>query len=121
MRTSKLSINGKDYILCMSNRVLVDLESRGKNLQSFLTEEDKTVTNICWLLRRMSEAGSAYARMAGLGEYPCISEDEILDSSGSDDYQEYMRAITEAASGERHVDAVPPKNVSATQEEDQKS
>ena len=110
MRTSEITINGKRYLLCMSNRVLVDLEAKGQNLQSFLKDGGKTVTNICWLLRRMSEAGSAYARMAGMGEYPFITEDEILDTSGSDDFAEYMRAIVEAASGERKVDAEPPKN-----------
>lgn len=117
MRTSEITINGKPHLLCMSNRVLVDLESKGQNLQAFLSDGTKTVTNICWLLRRMSEAGSAYARMAGLGEYPSITEDEILDTSGSDDYEEYMRAIVEAASGERKVDAEPPKNVESGPDE----
>ena len=110
MRTSEININGKTHLLCMSNRVLVDLESRGMNLQAFLSDSNKTVTNICWLLRRMSEAGSAYARLAGLGEYPAISEDEILDTSGTDDFDAYMKAITEAATGERKVEAEPPKN-----------
>ena len=109
MRISHITINGKDHILCMSNRVLVDLEAKGQNLQTFLSDENKTVTHICWLLRRMSEAGRAYAKLANLGEYPAISEDDILDTSGSDDYEEYMRAIAEAASGERKVDAEPPK------------
>ena len=121
MRTSIIRINNTDHILCMSNRVLVDLESRGQNLQSFLSDTNKTITNICWMLRRMSEAGRAYAAMAGLGDYPAITEDEILDTSGSDDYDEYMRAIIEAASGERKVDAAPPKNAEATREEAQKS
>ena len=114
MRTSFIEINGKKHMLCMSNRVLVDLEDRGASLETFLTDTNKTVTNICWLLRRMSEAGRAYAKLAGLGEYPTITEEEILDTSGSDDYEEYMRAIIEAASGERKVDAEPPKNAEGT-------
>lgn len=114
MRTSKLTINGKEYLLCMSNRVLVDLEAKGKSLENFLTDDGKTITNICWLVRRMSEAGRAYAALAGLGEYQAITEDEILDSSGSDDYDAYMKAIIEAASGERKVDAEPPKNAEVT-------
>lgn len=113
MRTSMIKIAGNEHLLCMSNRVLVDLESKGKSLETFLTDSNQTITNICWLLRRMSEAGRAYAKLAGLGEYPAITEDEILDSSGSDDYEEYMRAILEAASGERKVDAEPPKNAEA--------
>ena len=113
MRTSNITIAGKDYMLCMSNRVLVDLESKGQSLEGFLTDGQKTVTNVCWLLRRMSEAGRAYAKLSGLGDYPAITEDEILDASGSDDYDEYMRAILEAASGQRKVDAEPPKNAGA--------
>ena len=114
MRTSYIKIAGKEYMLCMSNRVLVDLESNGKSLENFLTDDQKTITNICWLLQRMSEAGRVYAKMAGLGDYPAISEEQILDASGSDDYDEYMRAIIEAASGERKVEAEPPKNVEDT-------
>lgn len=117
MRTSFIKIGGKEYMLCMSNRVLTDLESKGKSIETFLSEGDKTITNICWLVRRMSEAGCAYAKLAGLGDYPAITEDEILDVSGSDDYDEYMRAIVEAASGERKIDAEPPKNVKGTREE----
>lgn len=113
MRTSFIKIAGNEHLLCMSNRVLTDLESKGKNLESFLTDDGKTITNICWLLRRMSEAGRAYAKLSGMGDYPAITEDEILDASGSDDYEEYMRAILEAASGERKVDAEPLKNAGA--------
>lgn len=114
MRTSKIVIGGKEHLLCMSNRVLVELESKGKSLENFLTDDGKTITNICWLLRKMSEAGTAYAKIAGLGDYPAITEDEILDVSGSDDYEAYMVAITQAATGERKVDAEPPKNVEGT-------
>lgn len=117
MRTSNIKINGKDYLLCMSNRVLTDLENKGKSLETFLADGEKTVTNICWLLRRMSEAGRAYAKLAGMGDYAAINEDELLDASGSDDYEEYMRAIIEAASGERKVDAEPPKNAGDTRGE----
>lgn len=113
MRTSFLTIGGKEHMLCMSNRVLVDLESKGKSLETFLTEGDKTITNICWLVRRMSEAGRAYAKVAGLGDYPAITEDEILDVSGSDDYDAYMEAVIKAAGGDRKVDAEPPKNAEA--------
>lgn len=119
MRTSFIKINGQNHILAMSNRVLVDLESRNQNLQTLLSDENKTVTNICWLLRQMSEAGRAYAKLANLGDYPAITEDEILDCSGSDDYEEYMRAIMEAATGERKVDAEPPKNAEAAHAEAQ--
>ncbi len=119
MRTSYIHINHKLYMLCMSNRVLVDLEERGKNLETFLTEDTKTITNICWLLRRMSEAGRAYAKLSGIGDYPAITEDEILDGSSSEDYEEYMRAILEAATGERKVDAEPPKNAEAAHAEAQ--
>lgn len=117
MRTSQITIGGKQYMLCMSNRVLVDLESKGKSLETFLTDDGKTITNICWLVRRMSEAGRAYAKLAGLGDYPAISEEQILDASGSDDYEEYMRAVIEAASGERKIEAEPPKNAKATRGE----
>ena len=121
MRISYLKIGGREYMLCMSNRVLTDLEDKGKSLETFLTEDQKTITNICWLVRRMSEAGRAYAKLAGLGDYPAITEDEILDASGSDDYEEYMRAVVEAASGERKIDAEPPKNAGAAHTEARES
>ena len=117
MRTSTITINNKGYILCMSNRVLTELEDKGQSIETFLTQENRTITNICWLLRRMSEAGRAYAKMCGLGDFETISEDEILDASGSDDYEEYMRAILEAAGGQRKVEAEPPKNAEAAHAE----
>lgn len=117
MRTSKLRLNNQEYLLCMSNRVLTDLEAKGESLETFLTKEAQTITNICWLLRRMSEAGRAYAKLAGLGDYNAIPEEQILDASGSDDYEAYMNAILEAASGGRKVEAEPPKNAEAAHTE----
>lgn len=119
MRTSIIKINNRGYMLVMSNRVLTELEDKGESLETFLTKENRTITNICWLLRRMSEAGRAYAKLAGLGDFETITEDEILDASGSDDYEEYMRAILEAAGGQRKVDAEPPKNAEAAHAEAQ--
>ena len=116
MRTSELTIGGKTYLLAMSNRVLVDIEAKGQSLETFLGDAAKSVTNICWLIRRMSEAGRAYAKLAGVGDYEQITEEQILDGSGSDDYGAYMDAILAAAAGERKVDAEPPKNAEATRE-----
>ena len=117
MRTSLITINHKIYCLALSNRVLVDIENRGTSLEEFLQESGKTVSNICWLLQRMSEAGRAYMAMNGMTNYTAITEDEILDASGSDDYDEYMNAIIDAAGGERKVDAEAPKNAEATHAE----
>lgn len=117
MRTSKLNIGGNTYLLCMSNRVLQEIESMGQSLESFLSDTNKTVTNTCWLVRKMSAAGSVYAKKFHLGDYQTISEEDIMDASGSDDYAAYMDAILEAASGERHVDAEPPKNAEAAHAE----
>lgn len=119
MRTSELMIGGKKYLLAMSNRVLVDIESKGQSLESFLADSGKSVTNICWLIRRMSEAGRAYAKLTGAGDYDQITEEQILDGSGSDDYGAYMDAILAAAAGERKVDAEPPKNAGTTRGEAQ--
>lgn len=119
MRTSYIHIGGKMYMLCMSNRVLTDLEAKGQSMQEFLSDDKKTITNICWLIRRMSEAGHAYSKLCNIGDFEAITEDEIMDSSGSDDYEEYMRAILEAAGGERKVDAEPPKNAEAAHAEAQ--
>lgn len=121
MRTSILKIGDKEHLLCMSNRVLTELEGKGQSISSFLSDEDKTITNICWLVRRMSEAGRAYAKLANLGDYPAITEDEIMDVSGSDDYEAYMNAVLEASKGERKVAADPPKNAEATHGEAQES
>ena len=109
MKTSEITINGKTYLLCMSNRVLRAVEEKGTSLQNLLEQENKTTTNICWLMQAMSEAGRVYAAMSGLGKYEAISEEDILDASGPEDYAAYMDAMRKAM-GERTVDAEPPKN-----------
>ena len=121
MRASFIELNGRKYCLAMSNRVLVDMENKGKSLDEFLNEENKTVTNICWLLRRMSEAGRVYMAMQGDSSFEAIDENELLDASGSGDYDHYMDAILEAVTGERRVDAEPPKNAGAARLEAQES
>lgn len=117
MITSTIDIAGHEYLLAMSTRVLVKIESHGGNLQKMLGDSDHIMTNISNLLLWMSEAGRVYAAMTTGEKYEALTEEVLMDMVGPDDLQGFKDAIVAVAQGDRKVDAEPPKNAEAAQAE----
>lgn len=108
MRTKEIKIESTTYLLVMNNAVLKGMEDRGISLQDI--GGGKPVSNLLAMLALMIKGGSDYAALTGQQDYPVISEDTLAILTGPEDYAGFLAAITEVATGERKVDAVPPKN-----------
>lgn len=107
MRTREIDIGGSNYLLVMNNFVLEGMEKQGINLQDI--GSDKPVSNLLCLLHLMIVGGRDYAALTKAGDYPEISAEHLAILTGPEDYGRILEAITEVATGERRVDATPPK------------
>lgn len=99
MRTGKITIGGKDYITCLSTRVLVALEERGGDADQELARimQGRKLGDLFWLLAQMIDAGDRYAKLEGLDNPGSLTLDAIMDCMGPDDYE----AMTGAMGGDR--------------------
>ena len=111
MRTKEIRIGKVTYLMVMNNAVLEGMEERGISLQDI--GGDKPVSNLLSLLFLMIKGGSDYAALTGQGDYPVIEEKALAILTGPEDYADFLAAITEVATGDRRVDATPPKNAAA--------
>lgn len=120
MRTSTITIGAREYMAVFNNRVLTRLEEKGIKLKE-LQQSDKPVSNVLELVRYMIESGARYAKMMGEGEWPTITQADLEELTGPEDYNRFVNLISELAQGTRHVDAAPEGNAEADQEEAQKN
>ena len=109
MRSGKITINDKEYAICMSTRVLMGLEERGLTLDSVFADDSKRVTNIFTLLALMIDAGRRWCVANGEDDPGALTLDELMDSTAVDQYQDIVQSITTVIAGERNVEATPPK------------
>lgn len=118
MRTSEITIADNKYLACFSTRVLVAIEEREgdgqKGLQRILA--DGKTSDLFWLLAQMIDAGDRYARHEGLENPGVLTEDELLDLVGVDDYNTMFGAIAQAVQrgNTPEVEVRPAKNAKTT-------
>lgn len=122
MRTGKVTINGIEYPLCFSTRVLVTLEERGKSegkssdevMAEIMGGADGgvSVMKSFWLLGAMIDAGVRYQRLNGGCDITAPSADDLIDTVDPEDYGSIFADMAAAVTGghERTVEAVEPKN-----------
>ena len=114
MRTTTIKIDGTEYMLVFNNRVLTKMESAGIDLNNLA--DGKLITQTLTILSFMIEAGARYAKREGLGEYPVIAYDDLLDVTDAGDHPALQEAISACIQGDRTVDAVPPKKADAPEQ-----
>ena len=107
MRTTTIRIDNTEYMLVFNNRVLSRMEQAGIDIAKL--SDGRQITQILTMLSFMIEAGSRYAKREGLGEYPILALDDLLDITDQTDYPAIQEAITAVIQGDRTVDAIPPK------------
>lgn len=107
MRTATITLDNKEYMLVFNNRVLSRMEQAGIDIANLT--DGRQITQILTMLSYMIEAGSRYAKREGLGEYPVLALDDLLDITDQTDYPAIQEAITAVIQGDRTVDAIPPK------------
>lgn len=121
MRTGKVTVHGKEYLLCFSTRVLMALEERegdsDKALMRILNEHK--ITDLFWLLSQMIDAGDRYAKIEGIENPGKLTVDELADIVGVDEYENMFASITKAigAGNKQNIKIKPSKNAKTTQEE----
>lgn len=113
MRTGKITVNGQDYITCLSTRVLVALEERGGDADKELARimQGRKLGDLFWLLAQMIDAGDRYAKLEGIDNPGTLSLDALMDSMGPDDYEVMTGAMADTvkAGTTPTVEAKPAK------------
>ena len=121
MRTAKISLDGREHLLCFSTRVMRSCTERYGGLEKIddvLSADDpvRALDETIWLLAAMMDAGARYARLNGLDNPEPLSFDDLYDATGIDDLTGLKGKIAETITNGRTptLDAVPPKNGAAT-------
>lgn len=121
MRTEKMQINGRDYPLCFSTRVVCRVAERYGDLDGMyraVQEDDiaKRLEAVTWVLGEMLAAGQRYAQLIGEDAPAPPSADDLLDLFGADDLGAMIQALADTvrAGQTREVEAEPPKNADTT-------
>lgn len=113
MRTGKVNIKGKEYLTCFSTRVLIDIEDRYGDSTEGLKEimGRAKVSELFWLLACLIDAGNRYAKMEGIENPGSLTEDELIDSVGVDEYETIFKNVadTVAAGGKPNIQTKPTK------------
>jgi len=111
VRTGKIEINGKEYLLCFSARVVRDCVERYGNIESIFQAlskgtETERMGESFWILAKMIDAGARYARLEGIENPQPLDQDTLYDVFGADDLMEIRTKImgTVISGGEREIE-----------------
>ena len=113
MRTAKYKVNGKDYTICFSLRVVRACAEKFGGmgaLDEALTGKSQLeqFNNVIWLLAQMMDAGERFDRLEGRNPDKALTEDELLDAQGMDDLSSLKETIFATMSGgKNNVDIEP--------------
>lgn len=109
MRTKEVNLAGRTYLMTNSTGVMIGMREAGIDLSS-VTD----VGDVLKVIAMMINAGSLYAEIAGLPEYPSITTDQLGVMVGMDDISDLTSAMAEVIKGDRSVVAEPPAKNAAT-------
>lgn len=144
MRTAKIEIGGREYLLCFSARVVravteryggveyIDSALSGRPQRGDAAPEAvdgqnpaaesafdavRALDEAVWLLSAMMDGGARYAKLNDLDNPPVLTADDLLDVLDLSDFSRLKSKIAETiTNGERrNVEATPPKNAKTTQ------
>lgn len=124
MRTGKIEINKKDYLLCFSARVIRACSQRYGSVDKIgdaLTEgtEIEIMDECFWLLSTMMDAGARYAKLEGIENPTPLSFEDLYDLSDLLDLAMAKERIFEtvAEGNKREVEVEPEqKNAETAQQ-----
>ena len=127
MRTAKMSVDGREYLLCFSGRVIRNVTEKFGSLPAMYEafsqdEQEKSLDAAVWVLSQMIQAGDRYAKLNGLENPGKLSFDDLYDLFDINDFTGIYSKIKETIrSGKQQtVTAVPDtpggggKNAAAT-------
>jgi hypothetical protein len=121
MRTGKIEINKKEYLLCFSARVIRACSQRYGNVDKIgdaLTKgtEIEIMDECFWLLSTMMDAGARYAELEGMENPKPLSYDDLYDTSDLLDLATAKERIFEtvAEGNKREVEVEPDRKNAET-------
>ena len=127
MRTAKMSVDGREYLLCFSGRVIRNVTEKFGSLpamyEAFSQEEqEKSLDAAVWVLSQMIQAGDRYAKLNGLENPGKLSFDDLYDLFDINDFTGIYSKIKETIrSGKQQTVTAAPdtsgggrKNAAAT-------
>ena len=125
MRTAKIDIDGKFYLLCFSGRVLRNVSERFGGVQEMYTalgddDQVKSLDAAVWVLSQMIQAGDRYADLNGLYNPGSLTFDQLYDLFDIQDFVGLYGKIKETitSGGARTVDAKPDEEPKGKKKDD---
>lgn len=127
MRTGKITVNEKEYLLCFSAKVILSCSNRYGNVDGIWKKlssdsEAEVLTETFWLLSEMMDAGASYAKLTGIDNPKPLTEEELLVLVDLSDLANLKAKIFETVSNgtertvETEADTADVKNVETTQQ-----
>lgn len=121
MRTTPVTIGGKQYLLCFSVRVSQQCSERYGSLDNIgpalnSGSEASVLKESIWLFACMASAGRRYSERNGLTVPPELTEDDILDDFDVPEFVQIVTKVKEAVAGgcSTNVDIQTTGNAEAT-------
>lgn len=122
MRSGRISIDGKEHVLCFSVRVVRNcVERYGEmgGLYRALSDENqvRSLDESLWILSQMMEAGAKYAKENGIRNEAPLTEDQLYDSCDFNDLVGIRAAVMLTINNGRktNVEVENSPNAEATQ------
>ena len=122
MKTSKIRIDGKEYTMCFSARVMRACVDRFGDLNKFdksLMSENigEALDTAIWMLATMMDAGARYDKLCGAGSGTAPTKDELYDLVDTTDLNEMKNKIAETITGnvKPDIETVTEKNAETSQ------
>ena len=115
MRTAKIEIEGREYLLCFSARVVRAVTERYGGVEAI--DGALSGSEAVWLLATMMDGGARYAKLNDIDNPPALTADELLDVLDISDFGRLKDKIAETITNGKsvNVEAEPPKNAKPTQ------
>lgn len=122
MRTARIEIEGREYLLCFSARVVRAVTERYGGVEAIDgalsgSEPVRALDEAVWLLAVMMDGGARYAKLNDIDNPPALTADELLDVLDISDFGRLKDKIAETITNGKsvNVEAEPPKNAKTTQ------
>lgn len=122
MRTTSLSVDGKDHVLVFSTGVLRAFCDRYGDIElvdAALTDSDRTraMDEAVWMLSTMMDYGARYAKLAGIETAEPLSPEALYVCSDVSEFVHFRDKIRETilVGSRTDVQAEFPPNAESTQ------
>lgn len=110
MKLGKAVIDGKEYPLVFSTRVLVNLKERtGKDFGAFLNDASD-IEQVMRLLADLIAAGCKYSKDHGMDAPEPLGYDTLLDVIAVDDFGKIFKSLEDLSHDKADIEVVS-KNV----------